>query len=79
MSNDPLTDPNLDESDRAYAEMQKLFEDMSFRERMRRMFSGLRMPKDSGEYKFARLQMQRLSGPIAAFLIPLIAIIIMLF
>ena len=78
MSNDPLTDPNLDESDRAYAEMQKLFEDMSFRERMRRMFSGLRMPKDSGEYKFARLQMQRLSGPIAAFLIPLIAIIIML-
>ena len=78
MSNDPLTDPNLDESDRAYAEMQKLFEDMSFRERMRRMFTGLRMPKDSGEYKFARLQMQRLSGPIAAFLIPLIGIIIML-
>ena len=78
MSNETPQTPIMDESDRAYVEMQKLFEDMSFRERMRRMFTGLRMPKDSGEYKFARLQMQRLSGPIVAFLVPLIGIIILL-
>ena len=61
-----------DESDRAYREMQKLFEELSFRERWRRMMAGLKMPKDSGEYKFARLQLQRLSGPAVAVAVPLI-------
>ena len=78
MSTDPLDNPNLDESERAYLEMQKLFEDMSFGERMRRMFHGLKMPKDSGEYKFARLQLQRLSGPAVAVAVPLITVIILL-
>ena len=34
----------LDESERAYREMQKLFEELSFRERWRRMMAGLKMP-----------------------------------
>ena len=54
-----LNDPNLDERDRSFLEMQKLFEEMSFRERMRKMMAGLKMPHDTGEYKFARLQLQR--------------------
>ena len=68
----------LDESERAYREMQKLFEELSFRERWRRMMAGLKMPKDSGEYKFARLQLQRLSGPAVAIAVPLITVIILL-
>ena len=68
----------LDESERAYREMQKLFEELSFRERWRRMMAGLKMPKDSGEYKFAKLQLQRLSGPAVAIAVPLITVIILL-
>ena len=72
------TEEEIDESERAYREMQKLFEELSFRERWRRMMAGLKMPKDSGEYKFARLQLQRLSGPAVAIAVPLITVIILL-
>ena len=68
----------IDESERAYREMQKLFEELSFRERWRRMMAGLKMPHDTGEYKFARLQLQRLSGPAVAVAVPLITVIILL-
>lgn len=73
-----LNDPNLDERDRSFLEMQKLFEEMSFRERMRKMMAGLKMPHDTGDYKFARLQLQRLSAPIAAFLVPLVGCLLLL-
>ena len=71
-------DEEIDESERAYREMQKLFEELSFRERWRRMMAGLKMPHDTGEYKFARLQLQRLSGPAVAVAVPLITVIILL-
>ncbi len=71
-------DEAIDESDRAYREMQKLFEELSFRERWRRMVTGLRMPHDTGEYKFARLQLQRLSGPVVAVVVPLVTVVILL-
>ena len=38
----------------------------SFRAKWRRMLAGLRAPKDSGEYKRAKLAMQRLCGPSSA-------------
>ena len=71
-------DEEIDESERASREMQKLFEELSFRERWRRMIAGLKMPHDTGEYKFARLQLQRLSGPAVAIAVPLITVIILL-
>ncbi len=73
-----LNDPNLDERDRSFLEMQKLFEEMSFRERWHKMMTGLKMPHDTGEYKFARLQLQRMSAPIAAVLVPLIGCLLLL-
>ena len=73
-----LNDPNLDERDRSFLEMQKLYEDMSFRERWHKMVTGLKMPHDTGEYKFARLQLQRMSAPAAAVLVPLIACLLLL-
>ncbi len=84
MSNDPQTNPAetdpgwMSEEDRVWREMKKLYSTMSFRERMRKTINGLSMPKDSGEYKFARLQVQRMSGPVIAVLVPVIAIAIML-
>jgi len=63
---------------RAYTEMMKLFEEMSFMQKMKAMFNGLNFPKDSGEYKFARLQLQLMAGPILAVLVPLCVIGILL-
>ncbi len=68
--NDPAQmTPGSSEHDRAYNEMMKLFENEGFFNRMKRMINGFGQPKDSGEYKFAKLQLQRLSGPLVAFLI----------
>ncbi len=54
-------------NDNAFHEMMHLFHEMTFAERMSKMFSGLKAPKDSGDYKFAKLQLQRLSAPLIAF------------
>lgn len=66
------------EHDRAYAEMMKLFEELSFGERMKRTLNGINKPKDSGEYKFAVLQLQRLTGPFLAFVIPVVVVAFLL-
>jgi len=57
--------------DQAFHEMMHLFHEMSFFERMGKMFEGFKAPKDSGEYKFAKLQLARLSAPLAALMVPL--------
>ena len=62
----------------ARREMERLFEKMSFFERMKRTANGLGKPHDSGEYKFAKLQVQRMSGPFFAVLIPLVFVIFLL-
>ncbi len=67
-----------DQEEVAWREMQELFETMSFSKRLKRTLNGLSMPKDSGEYKFARIQVQRMIGPIVAFLVPVAGIAIML-
>ncbi len=54
--------------DNAFHEMMHLFHEMTFVERMQKMFSGLGAPKETGEYKFAKLQLQRLSAPLIACL-----------
>ncbi|MCL1857442.1 MAG: hypothetical protein FWF84_07395, partial [Kiritimatiellaeota bacterium] len=64
--------------DRACQDVLRLFEEASFGQRMRRMLSGLGKPKASGEYKFARLQLQRLSAPFLAVMVPLALLIAML-
>jgi hypothetical protein len=55
-------------------DMMELFEELSFSEKWRKVFDGLKMPPDSGEYKFARLQLLRLMAPISAVVVPILAI-----
>jgi hypothetical protein len=55
-----------------------IFEELTFREKWRRVFHGLRMPHDSGEYKFARLQVVRLSAPLCALLVPLAMLLLIM-
>ena len=60
--------------DRAFNEMMKLFNEKSFTEKWKATFKGLNSPKSSGEYKFAKLQIQLMTGPILAMLIPVVII-----
>ncbi len=64
--------------DRAYQEMMRLFDDLTFAQRMRRMVDGLGKPKGSGEYKFARLQLQRLSAPLFAVVTPILVVALLI-
>jgi len=58
-------------------ELMKLFEELSFREKWRKIREGLQQPPESGPYKWARLQMLRLMSPISGVVVPLILILIM--
>jgi len=57
----------------------ELFEHHTLAENVRRMLHGLRQPKDSGEYKWARLQFARLSAPAAAVLVPVLVLLVLAF
>ena len=58
----------------------EMFDDMSFREKWRRVFTGLKQPKDSGEHKWAQFQLVRLMAPISAVVVPALLIgILMIF
>ena len=61
----------LADEDLKLREIAKMYGNMSFVERIRKTLNGLSAPKDSGEYKFAKLQLQRSVGPIVAVLLPL--------
>ncbi len=60
-----------------HGKMMKLFEKMSFRERFSRMLHGLKQPKESGEYKWAALQLRRMISPISAVVVPSLALLLM--
>ena len=64
--------------DRAYDEMMSLFNELTLRERIVKTYRGLSSPKDSGDYKFAKLQIQLLAGPLLAILLPVIAVAVLL-
>jgi len=51
--------------------MLDLFDELSFRQKWARVFKGLKQPPESGENKWARLQLLRLLSPLAALLIPI--------
>ena len=61
----------LADEDMKLREIAKMYGNMSLGERIRKTLNGLSAPKDSGEYKFAKLQLQRSAGPIVAVLLPL--------
>ena len=51
----------------AYEEMLKTMQEKSFLERMKMMFEGFTKPRDSGEYKLAKQQLELMTAPIIAF------------
>ena len=51
-----------------------LFEELSLRETFRRVVYGLKQPRTTGEYKWARFQVRRLLSPLSAVVIPVLVL-----
>lgn len=75
MNNDEYVEP-IEELNSTNSLMD-LFDELSFKEKWQKVSLGLKQPKDTGEYKWARLQMVRLSAPIAAVIVPLFVVFLM--
>jgi hypothetical protein len=55
-------------------DLMKLFDELTFRQKWKRVFSGIKQPEGSGEYKWARLQITRLLSPVMAVVVPLLMV-----
>lgn len=53
-------------------DLMALFDELSFREKWRHVFAGLKQPKRNGEHKWARLQLLRLLSPLMAVVVPVL-------
>ena len=58
----------FDKDTSAYQEMIKTMQDRPFMEKLKATFDGITKPKDSGEYKMAKLQLQLWAAPFFAAL-----------
>ena len=53
-------------------EIAKQYEERGFFRRLGDMFKGLGQPRDTREYKLARIELQRLAAPLVAIVVPLL-------
>lgn len=60
----------------AYERLSDLFASMTLREWLLRVRRGLRQPRDTSEYAWARVQRRRLLAPVLAILVPLLMIVL---
>ncbi len=64
--------------DDGYHSLMDMFDELSFREKWAKVFHGLRQPRESGEHKWARLQLVRLAAPISAIVVPLLLVLLLM-
>jgi hypothetical protein len=55
-------------------EIIAMYTDETYLHRLKKLFSGLKAPRQSREYKSAMIEMQRLSAPLAAILLPVLGV-----
>jgi hypothetical protein len=58
--------------------LMEIFEELSFREKWTKVLYGLKQPKETGDYKYAMFQIQRLWSPFFAITVPLLVILVMM-
>ena len=71
MSEPEVQDENL-------KKIEEMFQTRTLGDRLKSLFTGLSKPRGSREYKEALIELQRLMAPIAAILIPTIAVAILI-
>lgn len=55
-------------------EIIEMYKDESYLRRLKKLFRGLNAPRQSKEYKESMIELQRLSAPLAAILLPVLAV-----
>ncbi len=65
---------DMNEVDSHLADIAKMYENENFISRMKVLFSGIKAPRQSKEYKLAVIELQRLSAPVTAIVLPMLAI-----
>ena len=60
-----------------HPEFMKIFETLSFKEKVQRVMFGLKQDKETGAYKWAKLQMFRLLSPLAAIVVPVLVLVVL--
>jgi hypothetical protein len=65
---------NFDEVDSHLKDIEKMYTNETLFQRLKVLSGGLRAPRQSREYKAAMIEMQRLSAPVAAILLPALAV-----
>ncbi|MCX7592096.1 MAG: terpene cyclase/mutase family protein [Kiritimatiellae bacterium] len=58
-------------------DFMEMFRELSFGEKIRKVFYGLKQPKDSGDYKYAKFQLMRMWAPVSAVVVPVIGVILL--
>ncbi len=56
-----------------------LLDNVSFRQRFKKMLNGFRAPRDSGAYRYARQEFERLWAPFLAIVIPLLIALLLIY
>lgn len=80
MSEEQIAEAEVPEQslDHYHNALLEMFDEMSFLEKWERVREGLKMPPDTGEYKFAKLQVLRLSAPIAGVMTIVVAVLLLM-
>ena len=65
---------DFDEVDSHLKDIERMYSNETLPRRLKVLFSGLKAPRQSREYKVAMIEMQRLSAPVVAILLPAIAV-----
>ncbi len=68
---------DLNEVDAHLDEIAELYKNESYLSRMKKLFGGLKQPRNTRAYKEAMIEMQRLSAPISAIFLPGMAIFLL--
>jgi hypothetical protein len=66
----PLQDP-------AFQDLMELFNEKSYWQRLKHMYYGLRQPRESGDYKLARTELQRQWAPLTAVVVPSLCVLLL--
>jgi len=58
-------------------DIEKMFHQQTLMERMKLITTGMKADKTSGEYKKAKLEVQRLLSPLAAVVVPILIVMVL--
>ncbi len=71
---EPTFEEVLEREEKGLEEIEELFREESFFERFASIFKGFSAARETKAYKTARIELQRLSAPVCAVLLPVIAV-----